>query len=31
MGQAGVKSSGRYSASNIMPQWMQLLSQLSNQ
>ena len=31
MGQAGVLSSQRFKASNIMPQWIQLFSQLSNQ
>jgi len=31
MGQAGVLSSQRFKASNIMPQWIQLFSQLSKQ
>ena len=29
MGKAGVLSSQRFKASNIMPQWIQLFSQLS--
>ena len=31
MGKAGILSSQRYKASNIMPLWIQLFSQLSNQ